>query len=62
MNIGIKNVSTKDKLTLKIDFTSLETIYKFIDLLKFNNITVKGLGRDEYLMYFYIKKRAKYFN
>lgn len=40
----------KKELILKIDFSSFETIEKFIDLLKDNNIDIKGIGRDEYLV------------
>ncbi len=40
----------KKELILKIDFSSLETVDKFIDLLKDNNVEVKGIGRDEYLI------------
>lgn len=40
----------KKELILKIDFSSFETVDKFIDLLKANNIDVKGIGRDEYLV------------
>ena len=40
----------KKELILKIDFSSLETVDKFIDLLKDNNVEVKTIGRDEYLI------------
>lgn len=40
----------KNELILKIDFSSLKTVDKFIDLLKSNNIDIKGLGSDEYLI------------
>lgn len=42
MHIVIENGNTKNKLILKIAFTSLKIIDKFIDLLKFNNVDVKG--------------------
>lgn len=44
------NVNTKDELILKVDYSSLETIDKFIDLLKSNGVEVKALGRDEYVI------------
>ena len=40
----------KKEVILKIDFSSFETVDKFIDLLKDNNVEVKGIGRDEYLV------------
>ncbi|CAM2079569.1 MAG: hypothetical protein NSGCLCUN01_03789 [uncultured Clostridium sp.] len=40
----------KKELILKIDFSSLETVDKFIDLLKDNDIEVKTIGIDEYLI------------
>ena len=40
----------KNELILKIDFSSLKTVDKFIDLLKSNNIYIKVLGSDEYLI------------
>lgn len=40
----------KDELILKVDFSCLETVDKFIDFLKATNIDVKGIGRDEYLI------------
>ncbi len=40
----------KNELILKIDFSSLETVEKFIDLLKTKNINIKGIGNDEYLV------------
>ena len=48
-NVG-KDVNTKDELILKVDYSSLETIDKFIDLLKSNNVEVKAIGRDEYVI------------
>lgn len=45
-----KDVNTKDELILKVDYSSLETIDKFIDLLKSHNVEVKALGRDEYVI------------
>ena len=51
MYIRIKIGNTKNKLILKLAFTSLKTIDKFIDLLKFNNVAVKELRRDDYLIY-----------
>ena len=44
------NGNTKDELILKIDYSSLESIDKFIDLLKSNDVEVKALGRDEYVI------------
>lgn len=40
----------KKELILKIDFSSFETVERFIDLLKDNNVEVKTIGRDEYLI------------
>lgn len=40
----------KNELILKVDFSSLETVEKFIDFLKSNNINVKDIGNDEYLV------------
>lgn len=45
-----ENGSTKDELILKVDFASLETIDNLIDLLKSNDVEVKALGRDEYVI------------
>ena len=45
-----KNGNTKDELILKVDYSSLESIDKFIDLLKSHNVEVKAIGRDEYLV------------
>lgn len=45
-----KDVNTKDELILKVDYSSLESIDKFIDLLKSNNVEVKAIGRDEYVI------------
>ncbi|WP_297713313.1 hypothetical protein [Clostridium sp.] len=42
----------KNELILKVDFSSLETLDKFIDFLKTNNINIKGIGNDEYLVSF----------
>lgn len=42
------NETDKKELILKIDFSSFETVDKFIDLLKNNNVEVKSIGRDEY--------------
>ena len=44
------NGNTKDELILKVDYSSLESIDKFIDLLKSNNVEVKVIGRDEYVV------------
>lgn len=44
------NENTKDELILNVDSSSLEAIDKFIDLLKSNNVEVKSLGRDEYVV------------
>ncbi|MBC5630627.1 hypothetical protein H8S20_17350 [Clostridium sp. NSJ-6] len=44
------NENTKDELILNVDSSSLEAIDKFIDLLKSNNVEVKALGRDEYVV------------
>ena len=43
------NELTKDELILKVD-SSLEAIEKFIDLLKSNDVEVKAIGRDEYVV------------
>ncbi len=43
------NENTKAELILRVDYSSLESIDKFIDLLKSNNLEVKALGRDEYV-------------
>lgn len=40
----------KNELILKVDFSSLETVEKFIDFLKTNNINIKCIGNDEYLV------------
>lgn len=40
----------KDELIIKIDSSSLASIDKFIELLKSNNLDVKAIGRDEYLI------------
>lgn len=45
-----ENGSTKDELILNVDYSSLETIDKFIDLLKSNDVEVKAIGRDEYVV------------
>lgn len=42
--------SDKKELILKIDFSSFETVDKFIELLKTNNVEVKTIGIDEYLI------------
>ena len=42
---------TKDELILNVDSSSLESIDKFIDLLKSNNVEVNGLGIGEYLIF-----------
>lgn len=47
--MGIKK-NTKDEIILRVDYSSLESIDKFIDLLKSNNVEVKALGRDEYVI------------
>ena len=44
------NGNTKDELILRVDYSSLDTIDKFIDLLKSNDVEVKALGRDEYVI------------
>ena len=44
------NQINKDELILKLDFSSSETVDKFIDFLKDNNIEVKVIGMDEYLI------------
>ncbi len=45
-----KDGNTKDELILKVDYSSLKVIDKFIDLLKSNNVEVKAIGRDEYVV------------
>ena len=44
------NENAKDELIVKIDYSSLKTNDKFIDLLKSNNVEVKAIGRDEYVV------------
>lgn len=44
------NGNAKDELIINIDSSSLESIDKFINLLKSNNVEVKALGRDEYVI------------
>ena len=44
------NKTSKDELIINVDSSSLESIDKFIDLLKSNNLEVKALGRDEYVV------------
>ena len=44
------NRNTNGELIINVDSSSLETIDKFIDLLKSNNVEVKVLGRDEYVI------------
>ncbi|MEN8075318.1 hypothetical protein ABFP60_00065 [Clostridioides difficile] len=44
------NENTKDELILRVDYSSFESIDKFIDLLKSNNIEVKARGRDKYVI------------
>lgn len=44
----VTNKINENELILKVDFSSLETVDKFIDLLKNNNVEVKSIGRDEY--------------
>lgn len=46
------NKINRDELILNIDFSCLETVDKFIDLLENNNIDIKHIGRDEYLIKF----------
>lgn len=43
------NELTKDELIINVD-SSLEAIEKFIDLLKSNDVEVKAIGRDEYVI------------
>ena len=45
-----KDVNTKDELILKVDFASFKSINKFIDLLKSNDVEIKAIGRDEYVV------------
>ena len=45
-----RNKNTKDELILKVDYSSLKVIDKFIDLLKSNDVEVKAIGRDEYVV------------
>lgn len=42
--------NNKGELILKVDSSSLGSIDRFIELLKSNNVEVKGLGRDEYVI------------
>ena len=44
------NENTKDELILNVDYSSLKSIDKFIDLLKSNNVEVKSIERDEYIV------------
>lgn len=44
------NKTSKDELIINVDSSSLESIDKFIDLLKSNNVEVKALERDEYVI------------
>ncbi|SCJ36597.1 Uncharacterised protein [uncultured Clostridium sp.] len=44
------NKVTSEDIIIKIDYSSNSTIDRFIDLLKANNIEVKSLSRDEYLI------------
>lgn len=44
------NKVTSEDIIIKIDYYSNSTIDRFIDLLKANNIEVKSLSRDEYLI------------
>ncbi|MDU6304747.1 MAG: hypothetical protein E6585_24015 [Serratia marcescens] len=44
------NKTSKDELIINVDSSSLENIDKFIDLLKSNNVEVKAIGRDEYVV------------
>lgn len=46
----VTNKINENELILKVDFSSLETVDKFIDFFKDNNINIKGIGRDEYLI------------
>ena len=50
MYIVGKDGNTKDELILKVDYSSLKVIDKFIDLLKSNDVEVKAIGRDEYVI------------
>lgn len=45
-----KDGNTKDELIINIDSSSLESIDKFIELLKSNNVEVKAIGRDVYVI------------
>lgn len=40
----------KDELIINVDFSSLDSIDKLIEVLKSNNIEVKGIDRDKYLI------------
>ena len=40
----------KDELVINVDFSSLAAIDKLIEVLKSNNIEVKGIDRDKYLI------------
>lgn len=44
------NGDTKDELILRVYYSSLESIDKFIDLLKSNDVEVKRLRKDEYVI------------
>lgn len=43
---------TKEELILKVDFSSIASIDRFIEILKSNNIEVTELGKDEYVIKF----------
>ncbi|MDY3001860.1 MAG: hypothetical protein SOR73_09370 [Romboutsia timonensis] len=45
-----RNENAKDELILKVDYSSLDTIDKFIELLKSNDVEIKAIGRDEYVV------------
>jgi hypothetical protein len=40
----------KDELIIKIDSSSIISLDKFIELLRSNNLDVKAIGHDEYLI------------
>ncbi len=44
------NKSTAEDVIIKIDYSSTPAIDRFIALLKSNNIEVKSLSKDEYLI------------
>lgn len=40
----------KDELIIKVDSSSLASIDKFVEILRFNDLDIKAIGHDEYLI------------